>query len=157
MLSVAVYSFVFAFLFSGVFAFAWNSLSFLAVDTSALAGSWSVLLLLIASAFLSLSITLFLRRLDPAGRRYSTLEREVLRREARRPPKPKSRAPSAAELKAIRELGVNVRATPADIRGKYVVLIRKYHPDTNGGDRSRELKLGPTVRAYRLLCRSGRA
>jgi len=157
MLSATVYSIVFVFFFGGVLAFAWNGLSFLAVDTSALSASWIGLLLLIASAFLSLSITLFLRRLDPASRRYSALEREVLQRQARRSPKPKIKPPSAAELKAIRELGLNARAAPADIRGKYVVLIRKYHPDTNGGDRSREVKLGQTVRAYRQLCRSGRA
>jgi hypothetical protein len=115
------------------------------------------LLLLIASAFLSLSVTLFLRRLDPASRRYSALEREVLQRQATRQPKPKIKPASAAELRAIRELGLNARASPADIRGKYVLLIRKYHPDTNGGDRSREVKLGQTVRAYRQLCRAGRA
>jgi hypothetical protein len=157
MLSAAVYSFVFVFLFGGVVAFAWNGLSFLAVDTSALAESWNGLLLLIASAFLSLSITLFLRRLDPAGKRYGALERDLLRRQARQPPRPKAIPPSPLEMMAIRELGLRARATPVDIREQYRVLIRKYHPDANGGDRSRERQLGQIVRAYRLLCRTGRA
>lgn len=157
MVAAAVYSFVFLSILGGVFALSWNGLSFLAPDASALAGSWSATLLLIASVFISLSMTLFLRRLHVAGRKYSALERDVSRREARPPPKPKVAAPSRAELKAMRELGVKARSTPTDIRQQYRVLLCKYHPDTNGGDRSRERQLGQTVRAYRLLCRAGRA
>ena len=59
-------------------------------------------------------------------------------------------------MKAMRILGVNRRSSPVDIRQRYCMLLRKYHPDTNGGDRSREDRLGLTVRAYRLLARAGR-
>jgi hypothetical protein len=157
MVAAAVYSSMFVFLLGGVFALSWNGLSFLAIDSATLAGSSTLLLLLIASALIAMSITLFLRRLDVAGRKYSALERDVLRRQARRQPKPKVKPPNASELKALKGLGVNARSTPADIRQRYVTLIRKYHPDTNNGDRSRERQLGQTVRAYRLLCRAGRA
>ena len=157
MVAAAVYSFVFVFFFGGVFAFAWNGLSFLAVDTSALAGSWNGALLLAASAFISLSITLFLRRLDLAGKRYSALESDLMRRQARRSHEPKPDPPTPFEMMAIKQLGLKARATPTDIREQYHVLIRKYHPDANGGDRSRERQLGQIVKAYRLLCRAGRA
>ena len=36
-------------------------------------------------------------------------------------------------------------------RRRYSELVRKYHPDRNGGDRSFESRLGEVVAAYQLL------
>jgi DnaJ-like protein len=156
MVAAAIYSVVFVSLLGSVLAFAWQGLPLLSIDPASLAGSWNGLVLLLASACLALSITLFLRQFELVKPRYSALEKEVRKREAKGSPTRQGGVLSVSELKAMRVLGVNRRSSSADIRQRYVVLLRKYHPDTNGGDRSGEDKLGKTVRAYRLLCRAGR-
>ncbi len=40
------------------------------------------------------------------------------------------------------------------LRRRYSQLVRKYHPDRNGGDRSYEGKLVRVVEAYQLLKKS---
>jgi hypothetical protein len=40
------------------------------------------------------------------------------------------------------------------LRKRYSVLVRRYHPDRNGGDRSHEARLTRVVEAYQLLRRS---
>ena len=37
------------------------------------------------------------------------------------------------------------------LRTRYSQLVRRYHPDRNGGDRSMESKLQAVVEAYNLL------
>lgn len=37
------------------------------------------------------------------------------------------------------------------LRRRYSELVRRYHPDRNGGDRQHEAKLGAVVEAYQLL------
>ncbi|MES2136752.1 MAG: DnaJ domain-containing protein, partial [Pseudomonadota bacterium] len=34
---------------------------------------------------------------------------------------------------------------------RYSGLVRRYHPDKNGGDRSHEGRLGEVIEAYQLL------
>ena len=51
-------------------------------------------------------------------------------------------------------LGVMGLADDADrnaLRRRYSDLVRRYHPDRNGGDRSSEGKLGAVIEAYQLL------
>ncbi|EMD83964.1 J domain-containing protein [Pacificimonas flava] len=45
-------------------------------------------------------------------------------------------------------------ATRADIRARYKELVRRYHPDMNGGDRSHERELQAVIDAYTQLRRS---
>jgi hypothetical protein len=40
------------------------------------------------------------------------------------------------------------------LRRRYSELVRRYHPDRNGGDRSHEGRLGKVVAAYQVLKRS---
>jgi len=40
------------------------------------------------------------------------------------------------------------------LRKRYSALVRRYHPDKNGGDRSHEDKLGEVIEAYQLLRKS---
>jgi curved DNA-binding protein CbpA len=40
------------------------------------------------------------------------------------------------------------------LRKRYSGLVRRYHPDKNGGDRTHEGKLGNVIEAYQLLRRS---
>ena len=55
------------------------------------------------------------------------------------------------DMRALKELGLDVEASPADIRRNYKALVRRYHPDANGGDRSHEGKLQAVVQAYTHL------
>ena len=44
--------------------------------------------------------------------------------------------------------------TGNQFRKRYSGLVRRYHPDKNGGDRSHESKLGEVIDAYQLLRKS---
>ena len=53
-------------------------------------------------------------------------------RRAREPP----RAIRNAERKALHELGLDVGADKAEIKARFKVLVKRHHPDANGGDRA---------------------
>ena len=55
------------------------------------------------------------------------------------------------EQRALAELDLEMNATSEDIRARYLDLVKRFHPDTNGGDRSSEHKLGRVLRAYKAL------
>ena len=42
-------------------------------------------------------------------------------------------------------------ASGADVKRVYKGMVRKYHPDSNGGDRTHERKLQAAVAAYTHL------
>lgn len=52
---------------------------------------------------------------------------------------------------ALQTLGLENDATPDMIRTRYAELVKRYHPDSNGGDRSAESLLGKVVKAYQSL------
>jgi hypothetical protein len=58
---------------------------------------------------------------------------------------------SPEERRALKTLGLEAGAEPKAVRAAYSALVRKYHPDRNGGDRSFEKKLQDVVEAYQLL------
>ena len=58
---------------------------------------------------------------------------------------------SAAEQGALKVLGLGDEADRLALRKRYSELVRRYHPDRNGGDRSHEAKLGKVLEAYALL------
>ncbi len=59
------------------------------------------------------------------------------------------------QLRALQELDLEPDAKPAEIRARYAEYVRRFHPDSNDGDRSSEHKLDRVVRAGRLLKASG--
>lgn len=61
------------------------------------------------------------------------------------------RAVSPDERRALDVLGLSLDASRSDLRSRYSQLVRKYHPDRNGGDRSFEARLQEVVEAYQLL------
>ncbi len=61
------------------------------------------------------------------------------------------RWPDAGDAKALQVLGLDDSAAGNDVRRSYRRLIRSYHPDSNGGDRSLEGKLQAVVQAYTHL------
>lgn len=58
------------------------------------------------------------------------------------------------ERRALEVLGLPLDASRHDLRSRYSQLVRKYHPDRNGGDRSYETRLQAVVEAYQLLRRA---
>jgi curved DNA-binding protein CbpA len=56
-----------------------------------------------------------------------------------------------AQRGAFDALGLGYDAGLREVRQRYSVLVRKFHPDRNGGDRSFETRLQQTVEAYQLL------
>lgn len=62
---------------------------------------------------------------------------------------------SGADQKALKTLGLGDSEAKSivrsDIRRAYSALVRKYHPDRNGGDRSHEKQLAKVIEAYTQL------
>jgi len=82
--------------------------------------------------------------IDALGARFRQRMDEA-RREAANP------GLSREEHAAMQLLGLPADADRAALRRRYSELVRKYHPDRNGGDRSHEARLGEVVAAYQLL------
>lgn len=58
---------------------------------------------------------------------------------------------SHADRKFLRVLGLGVDADRRALRQRYLDLVRRYHPDKNGGDRSHEKALQAVIEAYTQL------
>lgn len=61
------------------------------------------------------------------------------------------KAVTPEERRALEVLGLGIDADRKALRGRYSQMVRRYHPDRNGGDRSMESKLQAVVEAYNLL------
>jgi hypothetical protein len=61
---------------------------------------------------------------------------------------------SKTERRALSVLGLGEDADRNQLRKRYSGLVRRFHPDKNGGDRSHEGKLGAVIEAYQLLRKS---
>lgn len=60
-----------------------------------------------------------------------------------------------AELKALHCLGLEEGATSDQVKTRYKALVKRLHPDANGGSRDNEDKLKEVIQAYDYLCSSG--
>ncbi|HET8749423.1 MAG TPA: DnaJ domain-containing protein, partial [Sphingomicrobium sp.] len=58
------------------------------------------------------------------------------------------------QRRALSVLGLGDDADRHALRQRYSHLVRRFHPDKNGGDRSHERKLGEVIEAYQLLRKS---
>lgn len=80
------------------------------------------------------------------------LEAIARRARARRPAeRADGRTVTPEERRALDTLGLPLDADRRALRQKYSDLVREYHPDRNGGDRSFEARLQAVVEAYQLL------
>ncbi|MCA0432254.1 MAG: J domain-containing protein [Proteobacteria bacterium] len=59
------------------------------------------------------------------------------------------------ELAALQTLGLDENATPDDAKAKYKLLVKRLHPDANGGSRANEDTLKAVIQAYDTLRASG--
>lgn len=68
---------------------------------------------------------------------------------------PKKRRLGRLETAAFEALGLAFDADGETIRTRYAELVKKFHPDANGGDRSSEGRLIQVIRAYQTLKKAG--
>jgi hypothetical protein len=59
--------------------------------------------------------------------------------------------------KALEALGLDENADAVAIKARYKELVKRFHPDANGGDRSREGTLQEILKAYQQLKSVGMA
>lgn len=62
-----------------------------------------------------------------------------------------------AERKCLRLLNLEDGATKAEIKTRFKDLVKRHHPDRNGGDRRSEDKLREVIQAYNYLRQAGLA
>ena len=62
---------------------------------------------------------------------------------------------NSLQARALRELDLELDAKPGEIRLRYAEYVRRFHPDSNQGDRSSEHKLERVLRAGKLLKAAG--
>ena len=61
---------------------------------------------------------------------------------------------SREEAQALETMGLGIETDLRILRRRYSELVRRYHPDRNGGDRKYEGRLTRVVEAYQLLRKS---
>lgn len=71
---------------------------------------------------------------------------------ARRRP---ARALRSTEVKALHTLGLDETATPDRVKSQYKTLVKRLHPDANGGSRANEETLKAVIHAYDHLRSTG--
>ena len=85
--------------------------------------------------------------LDAIGARANGIKSRA-RREAEMAADPRF---TRAEAQALETMGLGLDTDRRRLRRRYSELVRRYHPDRNGGDRRHEARLGRVVEAYQLL------
>ncbi|WP_411287074.1 J domain-containing protein [Phenylobacterium sp.] len=68
---------------------------------------------------------------------------------------PQGRALGKIERNALADLDLEDSADGAKIRARYTELVRRLHPDANGGDRAGENRLQRVIKAYQSLRKAG--
>jgi hypothetical protein len=61
------------------------------------------------------------------------------------------------ERRSLEALELSEAASRADIKARFKDMVKRHHPDLNGGDRSTEDKLREIIQAYNLLKQAGMA
>ena len=81
--------------------------------------------------------------LDAIGARFRRASQDEQRKDGREL--------SETDRKSLRTLGLGTDADRRALRQRYADLVRRYHPDRNGGDRSHEKALQAVIAAYTQL------
>jgi hypothetical protein len=68
---------------------------------------------------------------------------------------PEDRRIGKIERNALAELDLDTHADGPKIRTRYTELVRRLHPDANGGDRAGEVRLQKVIKAYQALRKAG--
>ncbi|MBV8975881.1 MAG: J domain-containing protein [Alphaproteobacteria bacterium] len=75
--------------------------------------------------------------------------------EAAPPPRRPERQVTRVQLTAFDTLNLEPSATLNEIKARYKELVKRFHPDANGGDRGAEERLKQVIKAYGVLRASG--
>jgi len=67
------------------------------------------------------------------------------------PPQDDYSAFDSEQRRALADLNLDPCVTAADLKARYKELVKKYHPDTNGGDKNAEERFKIISQAYRVL------
>lgn len=68
---------------------------------------------------------------------------------------PDGRVIRTTERQALEIMGLEMSAGADEIKARYKELVKKHHPDANGGDRSSEDRLRSVIQAYANLKQAG--
>ncbi len=68
-----------------------------------------------------------------------------------RGPDPVRRKVHNMEARSLSTLGLDATASSAEVKARYKLLVKRHHPDANGGDRSLEDRLREIIQAYSYL------
>jgi hypothetical protein len=68
---------------------------------------------------------------------------------------PEGRKILNAQRRALDTLGLEADANRADIKARFKMLVKRHHPDANGGDRGSEDRLREIIVAYNYLKSAG--
>jgi len=68
---------------------------------------------------------------------------------------PEGRKILNAQRRALDVLGLEADAKRADIKSRFKTLVKRHHPDANGGDRGSEARLRDIIQAYNYLKTAG--
>ena len=88
---------------------------------------------------------------DPLG----VLRGEGLGETRRAPAEPERRRRGALVRKALDILGLDETADGPAIKAQYKALVKRFHPDAQGGDRSFEERLRDIIKAHDTLKAAG--
>ena len=86
--------------------------------------------------------------LDAIGARFRQRMEEARAEQATRAD---GRPLSREDRQSLKRLGLGIDADRRALRARYAELVRRYHPDRNGGDRSHEAALQDVIEAYARL------
>jgi hypothetical protein len=70
-------------------------------------------------------------------------------------PAPEGRTILNAQRRALGTLGLEPDAKRSDIKTRFKALVKRHHPDANGGDRGSEDRLREIIQAYNYLKSAG--
>lgn len=70
---------------------------------------------------------------------------------------PREKSMGRLQSKALETMALDADATASQVRKRYAELVKRFHPDANGGDRSSEEQLGRVIAAYQILKNAGMA
>ena len=66
-------------------------------------------------------------------------------------PGPRRRKLKTLEAKALQTLELGEEAGGEEIKAAYKALVKRHHPDANGGDRASEERFRDVIKAYQIL------
>ena len=70
-------------------------------------------------------------------------------------PRAPERRMTGVQIHALEMLNLDATATLHEIKARYKELVKRFHPDANGGDRGAEGRLKQVIKAYGVLRAAG--